>query len=366
MIKVVEDNKKILVAVILVPFILIGIIGLIFGDGVREVPLAIVNYDEPIQMPFMGDVSISKQFIDKVDKKVIKAIEVKNEEEAFLMIKSGKAYGIMVFPRNLTKEMMIKMEDPNYQLSEKIKLKIDKSSLIVAGVLTSTIMNTFMNIAKSSTGSNPLPLEIEGAMGIDNVVFGDYLLPGLITILVFFILVILVAFVVFKDRTKINFKDYSSFEIFTSYLIVFLVVISLSTFLMYLVSIPLFDMNFNQGMWIAAFGYFIFFILSISIGIMIGIVMKNFESIRIGVLIAVLPLFFGNVILPMEAMPSWLRPIVYVFPPYYAVKIYRGSVIKQLGLSDLTFDIFVMSVFMVVLVFATLFLIDRKIKREEI
>lgn len=364
--KVIENNKKIFAAIVIVPFVLIGIMGLIFGDGVREVPIAVVNYDEPIQMPFMGEVSISKQVLDKIDKNVIKFVEVKSEEEAFSMIKRGKVYGVIVFPKNLTKEMMIKIEDPTYQLSEKIKIKIDKSSLVVAGVIMSTIMNTFLGIVSGASGSNPLPLNIESAMGIDDVVFGDYLLPGLITILAFIIFVVGVSFIVFKDREKINFKNYSSFEILFSYLVIFVIVGSLSVFLMYLVSIPLFDMHVNQGIWTATLGYFIFLVLSSSMGVNFGILMNKISYIRLPVLIAILPLFFGNVILPMEAMPSWLRPIVYIFPPYYTLKIYRGSVIKQLTIGDLAFEIVVMSIFAMVMLFAAWFLLDRKLKKGEV
>lgn len=238
-------------------------------------------------------------------------------------------------------------------------MKLDKSSLVVSGVIMQSLLNSFMEMAKQSSGSSPLPIEIHAAMGVENVVFGDYILSGIISLLAFIISLVGVAFVVMNDKKNISFKSFSSSEIIFTYLLVFTVVIFISMILMYSVSIPLFDMNLNNGVWVAIVGTVIFLLASVSMGIMIGTVAANFEGIRIGVLISVLPIFFGNIILPMEAMPSWLRPIVYIFPPYYEVKIYRGSVLKQLSLGDFWVEIVILSAFFIVFFVASWFLLSK-------
>jgi hypothetical protein len=46
-----ERNKEIIVGLLVIPFILVLFLGLIFGDGVREVPVGIVNKDKGFSIP---------------------------------------------------------------------------------------------------------------------------------------------------------------------------------------------------------------------------------------------------------------------------------------------------------------------------
>ncbi|MFN4244575.1 MAG: ABC transporter permease [Brevinematia bacterium] len=314
-------------------------------------------------MLFTGQISISKQFLERLDKKIIIPVILKNEDEALSLLKQNKIYGFIYFPKNLTKEMLIKIEDPSYELTDKIKIRLDKSTFIVAGVVMSTIMNTFIETSKPS-GSSPLPLEIETAMGINDVVFGDYIIPGIITIIVFLILIVGLSFIVFRDRQKINFRRYHTYEVLLPYLIIYSIAALISLTLTFLVAIPLFDMHINQGIWIALAGYSIFIITSTSIGVIIGIIMKKIEAIRIPILISILPIFFGNALLPMEAMPSWLRPIVYIFPHYYATKIYRGSIIKQISIENLSFEFYELLVFSIVFLVSSWIILSKKLSRR--
>lgn len=342
---ILEENKRFILGIIILPALLIGLIGLIFGKGVREVPLAIVSRDTGIELPFVGKVSFSQQVIERIDKNIIKLIEVKDENEAFQMLKRGEVFGVLIFPENFTKEMLIKMEDPKYQLSEKIVLKSDKSSIVVFGVVMSTILNSFMDLVKQNSGNSILPIDVQAAFGVENVVFGDYILSGIITLLVFIISVVGISLIMLKDKRKFLFSNYSSVEVIFSYLLVFSIVILVSVVLMYSVSIPLFNMNLNSGAWVALLGTFLYLLVSVSLGVFIGLSLKNYEGLRVALVASILPLFFGNVILPMEAMPSWLRPIVYIFPPYYGVKIYRGAMLKQLGLYDLSPEFIILGIF---------------------
>ncbi|MCX8029344.1 MAG: ABC transporter permease [Brevinematales bacterium] len=360
-----EKNRKFLVVLVLVPAVVIGIIGLIFGDGVRDVPLAVVDKDTGMELPFMGEVSVSQQFLDKIDRNIIRIVKVDTEEEAMEMVRKGEVLGVIVFPENFTKEMLVKVDDPSYQISEKIRIKLDKSSMIVSGVVVSTLMNTFMGIAKQSE-SSPLPVEITTAVGIENIVFGDYIVSGIITVLTFIMSVVGVAMVIITNRQKITFGKYSSLEIVVSYLAVFTLAVFISMVLMYSVSVPLFKINVNDGIWTVLPGTLIFLLASVSIGILIGIASKDYEGIRAGVVISVLPILFGNVIIPMEAMPSWLRPVVYIFPPYYGTRVYRLGVLKQLGVSDMVVEIVVLSVFFIVFFITSFVLLGKKIRDRKI
>ncbi len=55
-----ERNKEIMVGLLVIPFLLVLFLGLIFGDGFREVPVGIVNKDEGFSIPLIGELSVSR------------------------------------------------------------------------------------------------------------------------------------------------------------------------------------------------------------------------------------------------------------------------------------------------------------------
>lgn len=51
---------------LVIPFLLVLFLGLIFGDGVKEVPVGIVNKDKGFSIPLMGEVSVSRMISSSV------------------------------------------------------------------------------------------------------------------------------------------------------------------------------------------------------------------------------------------------------------------------------------------------------------
>jgi hypothetical protein len=54
------------VGLLVIPFLLVLFLGLIFGDGVREVPVGIVKNDRGFSIPLMGEVSVSRMISSSV------------------------------------------------------------------------------------------------------------------------------------------------------------------------------------------------------------------------------------------------------------------------------------------------------------
>jgi len=326
----------VIIGLLIMPFLLVLFMGLIFGGGVREVPVGVVNKDRGLSIPLMGEVSVSVQILKNIDSKMIKIVEVGDESEGLELLKRGKINALVVFPEGLTEEIFLKVEDPAYQMESKIKISFDKSRMISSSVIMSSLMKAFFGIAKQNFGSSPLPIDLGEILSFSDVSFGDFFIPGIVSLFMFLMVSVLSAFVFVQDKFALNLQRYNPTAVGLFYILFLSFISFLSIVLVFSVAIPLFDMQLEASIWIPALAFFIFSIASVSIGIFPATLSSDiFGAIRFPALVGILGIFFGDVLLPMEAMPSWMRPIVYIFPQHYSAKIYRWSMIKDLGISDL-------------------------------
>jgi len=360
-----ERNKEIIVGLLVIPFLLVLFLGLIFGDGVREVPVGIVKNDRGFSIPLMGEVSVSGQLLKNIDKKVIKIVEVKNEEEGLELLKRGKINALVVFPENLTEELFLKMEDPTYQMKSKIKISFDKSRMISSSVIMSSFMKAFLGIAKQNLGGSPLPIDLGEILSFTDVSFGDFFIPGIVSLFMFLIVSVLSAFVFVQDKFALNLQKYNPTTVGLFYILFLSFVSFLSIVLVFSIAIPLFDMHLKPSIWIPALAFFVFSVASVSMGILPAAVSNDILSaLRFPALVGVFGIFFGDVLLPMEAMPSWMRPIVYIFPQHYSAKIYRWSIIKDLGISDLWIEFTVLTAIAIVFFVLSLLFIKKNFESK--
>jgi ABC-type multidrug transport system permease subunit len=63
-------------------------------------------------------------------------------------------------------------------------------------------------------------------------------------------------------------------------------------------------------------------------------------------------------------MPSWMRLIIYVFPQHYSAKIYRWSIIKDLGISDLLIEFTVLTAIAIVFFVLSLLFIKKNFESK--
>jgi ABC-2 type transport system permease protein len=84
-------------------------------------------------------------------------------------------------------------------------------------------------------------------------------------------------------------------------------------------------------------------VLSLSLGILLSSLAKR-EAQAIQFLpIVALPVFLlSGIFWPVEAIPSWLRPLSYAIPPTYAVDALRSVLLRGWGIGRIWIDLVAM------------------------
>ncbi len=327
----IKRNLKSLVALMVVPALVIGFFGLIFGEGVRDVSVVVVNHDQGVDIG-MGKMLFSEEFLNLLDIKVFKLVYEKDRKKAMELVFQGKANAIIYIPENFTEEMLLKMQDPTYNLSSRIEVKVDRSNPVVGGVIMQNILNSFMNmIAQRSGSSSPLPFDLEGIIENQEVNFADFLIGNIIILFVFIIMFLSTSATFIREVNGKFLDNISPSFILVTHLFTFFIVGLIQAILVYLVAVPLFSMNI-QGQYLWSFATVALNIgMAVCLGLLIAVLAKNMEKVIPFLGFNILSIFFGNVIVPIEAMPEWLRVIAYLFPPFYSIQAYRISMFKSLG-----------------------------------
>ena len=89
----------------------------------------------------------------------------------------------------------------------------------------------------------------------------------------------------------------------------------------------------------------------VSIGLIIGSRMESLEGFQVVSSFLIFPMFFlSGALFPIENLPSWLEPIVFIDPITYSVDALRG-VLLGIHTFSLAFDIAVISVFALAAIF---------------
>jgi ABC-2 type transport system permease protein len=359
--EILTKSGKVLAAFIAAPAVLVFLIVLMLMGGVRGLPLAVVNQDSGVDMPFMGHVSIPDQFLKSLDAKAYKVITLSNEAEGVALVKKGKAYGVLVFPPDLSKEMLIKADDPSYEVQGKIKLRTDQSRTTAAALLQLGIMNGFMKLATAQGGKSPMPLDTSDPVFGKDLQLPDFLIPGILILLSFLLTLVGTAVLGGQAYRQSAARVPAKISgVFT----VFLAASAVQLGLLFAAAAPLLGLHFLGNAGFVLLALLLFLIAESAIGSLFAVISGGPEYAPLAAVIGVLPILFGNVLLPIELLPYWLRPLKFLMIPYYGADAFRNVTLRVLPLRESAADLIVLAGFAVLFLSVAFAVAGRKPKTE--
>ena len=87
-------------------------------------------------------------------------------------------------------------------------------------------------------------------------------------------------------------------------------------------------------------------IVSVSLGILLSsVARREIQAIQLVPFIVLPALLLSGIFLPVEAIPSWLKPATYIFPTTYAVEAIRSVLLRGWGLDKILIDVVVLLAF---------------------
>ena len=328
------------------PIIAMCVFGLAFSGDVKDVHVAVVNQDEGYQPSGIPvPVSISKMIIANFDKDVLKVDYVDTEDEGVQRVQKGGAYGLIVFPEHFTRDIYTKIQNPSLPLSTTIQVRLDKSNVNVANAITKNITDAVLQTIKETGNAAPISVDADNAIYGKGAKFMDFFVPGIMAFVVFLLTTLLTLISFVGERTSGNLERLQATplrasEIVIGYAIAFSIIGMLQTVVLLTIGTLAFNIMIVGNIFLAFLVIALLAIVSLSLGILLSSLAKREAQAIQFFPIIILPTFLlAGIFWPVEAIPSWLRPLSYVIPPSYAVDATRSVMLRGWGIGGIWVDI---------------------------
>jgi ABC-2 type transport system permease protein len=340
-----RNDKRTLALIVIAPLFAMFIFGLAFSGEVKNVRVLVVNQDQGAPVVTGGKaLSVSDKIISNLDRGVLDVKQIADENAALKQIKDGNAFAAIIFPPDFTKSIVSGTQSPSAGENATVKVLLDKSNINVANAITKTINDSLLK-TMDSVGKKPLVSVDAVAVFGKNAKFMDFFVPGIMAFVVYLITTLLTLISFVGERTSGTLQRMLSTtltekDIVLGYAVTFSLVGMAQALLLLVVAILVFHITIVGNVLLAFVAIALLAIVSQAVGILLSSTAKR-EAQAIQVLpFVILPAFLlAGIFWPVEAIPSWLRPLSYIVPPTYTVDACRSVMLKGYGIGKIWIDL---------------------------
>ena len=360
------SDKLSLFFVIMGPILSIVVFGLAFSGDVSHVRVLVVNQDEGYLIPpSRVRVSIASAIIANLDSEVVGVDDVATEAEGVKLVESADAYGVIVFPKDFTKNVYEKSLDPSLSLDTTIRVKLNKTNVSVAGAIKEAMGDALVS-ALASMG-------VEGAISIDtgDAIYGekaeyrDFFLPGIASFILYIGIFIstIQAFVgqrISGSLARLQVTPLRASEFVFGYAIAYTVLGLVESASVLTFSVYGFGIACEGSMLLAFLVIGVLAVMSLSLGMMLSSFARRSEQAMASIaIVAMPPMLLTGIFWPVEGIPTWLRPVTWLIPNTYAINAARDVMLRGWGIGQIWLELVVLVAFTVVFLALSVFSLNR-------
>ncbi len=363
-----KNDKRTLVEIFVAPIVIMLVFGTAFSSEVRDVSVVIVNNDHGLSVP-LGNMpsKLSDNIISNLNTSVTRVEYANDVSQAVNMVEDGKAYGVIIFPNNFTSDFYSKVKNRSNSGNATVELRLDKSNANVAEAISKTVTAAVFKTMTDIGSEAPISVDAGNAIYAQNARYIDFFVPGVMAFTVYQLTTLLTLIAFVGERTsgtlyRLMASPLKETEIVTGYALAFSILGMGQAALLLIVGITVFNITVVGSILLAFAVTVLLAIVSVSLGVLLSsVAQKEVQAIQLLPFIVLPALLLSGVFLPVEAIPSWLKPAAYIFPTTYATESIRSVLLRGWGLDKILIDVIVLFGF--IAAFLTLAMLTLK-RRE--
>ena len=362
-----KNDKRTLAEICVAPVFVMLVFGAAFSSQVHDVSLVIVNNDQGVSVP-PGDMpsKLSDKIISNLNTSVTPVKYADTVSQAVNMVENGKAYGVIIFPTNFTSDFYSKLQDRSNPSDTTVVLRLDKSNSNVADAISNTVNAAVLKTVTDIGSEMPISVNAGDAIYAQNARFIDFFVPGIMTFTVYQLTVLLTLLDFVRERTsgtlyRLTASPLKETEIVAGYTLAFSVVGMVQAALILIVAAVVFKITVVGNILLAFAAIALLAVVSVSLGVLLSsIARRETQAVQLIPFIILPVLLLSGIFLPVEGLPSWMRPAAYLLPTTYTADAVRSVLLKGWGLDKISIDIGVLLVFIVVFLVLAMLTLKRK------
>ncbi len=339
-------DRRTMALMFLAPVVAMCVFGLAFSGDVRDVNVVVVNLDAGFAVPGTGlTASLPEAIIANLDPEVLRVERAAGADEGVRRVEDGQAYAVIIFPEGFTRSVYMKRQDPSYPGDTTIRVREDMANFNVASAITKSVSEAVLKTAQAAGQDLPMKADTQDPIYGKGASFMDFFVPGIMAFVVFLLTTLLTLISFVGERTSGNLERLQATplrdsELVAGYAIAFSIIGMLQTVVLLVIGVAAFDIMIVGHIVLAFAVIALLAIVSISLGILLSsLARREAQAIQFFPLIILPTFLLAGIFWPVEAIPSWLRPLSYAIPPSYAVDAIRSVMLRGWGLGRIWVDI---------------------------
>jgi len=391
----IRNDRRTVGMIVVTPILVMVLFGYAFAGEPHDLKLKVANEDvggasfQTIEGPVITlSLNLGRSMVDSIDSSTFAVTSTDSLESVKQTISDGEAWGGLYVPRNFTQHFVTR----GFQIANQATIMsngtiyhlnltqlrgmptdqaymtapIDNSNTQVGSLIARKMQEAF----NSMIALLPLNLSFSGVIHTDfiygsNAKFIDYFAPGIMSFVITIITIMLTIVSIVRERTngtmeRILASPARPHEVVLGYMISFSLISILQSCLLLGSAILLFNMTI-QGSVVFAIAFVVLYAIGVQgLGTLLSTVARNeFQAIQLVPLVFVPFILLGGIFWPVEAMPTFIRPLSAVIPLTYAAEGLRSIMIKGWGPMEIWRDLVALFVFALVMILAG-FVVTKK------
>jgi len=334
--KILSRKKALLIPLVLFPIIMIVFFGYGMGGTVKNAPILIINDDTGrASSSLVHEIGSYTAKYDGNPMFSVTYTKDMSQPEAESKINAGMYKGILIIPPDYS-DSVAKNE------STTLTLLTDSADVTTSGLIIS-----FMSQLVAKTGSTIL--NIPNIYG--NLAFLDFLTPGVIALTVFMGSVATTGSAIAGEKedgtlVRMLMTPVSKRSVILGKTIYQLILQIGRAVILILAAYLLLGFNMNGSWLLLSLVLVIFTLGGVGMGIVMSTGVEDMESfMQINMLVTMPSMFVTGVFFPLSSAPQWMQYIAYFLPLTYAIDALRIIMIKGQGLSAISHDLIILTLF---------------------
>jgi len=332
-----KNDRRTPALMFVAPLFAMAVFGLAFSGEVKDVPVIVVNNDDGFIIQGTH-ISLSEEIISSLGEEIIDLRIADSVDEAQKEVEDGEVLAVIAFPEHFTEEVM------NSSSPGKIQVIIDKSNVNVATPVLKSVSNAVFSTVEKMGKKAPVIIDEDPIYG-ENVDFMDYFFPGILSFVAYLLTILLTLISFVSERVsgtldRLLATPLQESEIVAGYALAFGSLGIVQSAFLLTVGVFVFDITIVGNVMVAFVVIALLAVVSQSLGILLsGLAKRESQAIQFFPFVVLPAFLLSGIFWPIEAIPSWLRPVSYLVPPTYAVDACRDVMVRGWGLDKVWVDI---------------------------
>lgn len=350
--------------VILLPVMLLILLGFAASNDIKDIPMAVADQSKSDESRQMIDRYVASGYFQLV-------AEGQSEDELLQLLDKGTVQVGLLIPEDFGRKMATGGTSPVVFYIDSTDPTLAQTAQLAADSISQATSQTIFiqRLQKSGLPVNQqLPLDVHIRFLYNpNMRRMDFLLPGLVGLILQVQALLLTAFAIVREREQGTLEQLivtpiKPWELILGKILPYVAVAIINLVMVIVSGILVFGMKIAGDIVLMAALSGIFLIGSLGLGVFISTISRTqIESLYLAVFIILPAVMLSGLIWPRLNMPWLAYYSGYLLPLTYFLEIIRGILLKGVGITYLWPWIWPMAVFSIVIFFASVLMFRKRL-----